>query len=221
MVYAAACYVPTSKDGKVGFAGLGLASLVRLRLDGADLQRLFVEDKYAHPAFQYGPVSYDQSGSLPRLALMYFMRVPELGRHHSLLPEEKDLSRDWDTLGSTRAWVTCHFVDEHQVRPFPLESRALILPSAPQPGGHLASQAPPDLQGLRVRPRGFHAGGSHEARPGARRPHHDGTRRVHRGSRAPGGADRAGRRDYPLHYGRAVEEPVMPKCQTLFPHHGQ
>lgn len=55
--------------------------------------------------FSDGFTRYARVDNVQRIALFVYVELEELARHVSLEPEERDLSRDWDTLGTVWALV--------------------------------------------------------------------------------------------------------------------
>lgn len=103
--YTAYCIVPRDQR-RVYYDDLGSALLKQLRIDGVAVDRLLdAHDLEADPVFSDGFTRYARVDNVQRIALFVYVELEELARHVSLEPEERDLSRDWDTLGTVWALV--------------------------------------------------------------------------------------------------------------------
>ncbi|EJD38644.1 hypothetical protein AURDEDRAFT_172270 [Auricularia subglabra TFB-10046 SS5] len=101
-----------SEQCRFPFKALSSASLCILRLDGVAIDRIrYAHNLLAGPAFDTRERAlYTTHGSTTEIRLFVYATVWELGRHiGQLAPEEFDLLRDWDTLGTVNAHVNCHF----------------------------------------------------------------------------------------------------------------
>ena len=107
---------------RIKFHDLGRDTLLNLRLTHVDLDRIiYADDILDDPPFTtLGFAHYSiQPGQVGRLSLFVHVSIRELGKHVSkLCPEEKDLDRDWDTLGTVLAHVKVYFEEADTVRPF-------------------------------------------------------------------------------------------------------
>lgn len=118
--YDAIFYVRKSARCHVFFEDFDEDLLQALRIDGAGWDRLYTSDTLREPAFtgsgRKRAIS-TTAGTTPVLALYFAATVRDLGRHDvELKAEEEDLSRDWGTLGTVDAYVTCYFKSHAAVR---------------------------------------------------------------------------------------------------------